>query len=187
MGCQVTHTDSDNDCVAMCLNGHPEAFRHIVARYDAALVSYLAGRLRDRDRAEETAEEAFARAFMALRGLRKPESIFSWLVGIADRVLKEEARHARRRFELTEDFESKAQAAPAVPDYDLEQKVAALPMTLREVVLLRFYGGLSCSEVSQRLGIPIGTVTKRLSRAYENLRESLAESGHARRDSEVLR
>jgi hypothetical protein len=44
----------------------------------------------------------------------------------------------------------------------------------REVVLMRYYGGLSCAEIGGNLGVPVGTVTKRLSRAYAMLRESLS-------------
>jgi len=39
--------------------------------------------------------------------------------------------------------------------------------------LLRFYGGLTCAEISRDLDVPIGTVTKHLSRAYAVLRETL--------------
>ncbi len=182
----MPHTDNDNDCVAKCLDGRPEAYSHLVARYEAPLVSYLAGRLHDRLRAEETAEEAFVRAFLTLAALRKRESFFPWLVGIADRVLKEDSRKARKQFELTDDLALAAQSPSPRPDYGLEDAVAKLPAPCREVVLLRFYGGLSCREVSDRLGVPVGSVTKRLSRAYEMLRESLKRSGDARPGREVL-
>jgi len=59
------------------------------------------------------------------------------------------------------------------PDYPLEEAVAALPETYRQVVLLRYYEGLSCLEVATRLGQPLGTVTKTLSRAYGLLRQEL--------------
>ena len=181
----MPQTDNDNDCVAMCLNGRPEAFRHLVVRYEAPLVSYLSGRLHDRLHAEETAEEAFVRAFLSLAALRKRESFFPWLVGIADRALKEDARKARRQFELTDDVARGLVAPGPPPDYDLERLVAQLPPPCREAVLLRFYGGLSCGEISERLGIPVGSVTKSLSRAYVTLRENLKRSDDARPAREV--
>ena len=58
-------------------------------------------------------------------------------------------------------------------NYELEKTIARLPESQRRVLLLRYYGGLSCLEVAQKLGIPLGTVTKNLSRAYKNLRELL--------------
>jgi len=42
------------------------------------------------------------------------------------------------------------------------------------VILLRYYEGLSCQEVAIRLAVPLGTVTKTLSRAYALLRQELA-------------
>jgi len=181
----MPQTDNDNDCVSMCLDGRPEAYKHLVARYEAPLVSYLAGRLHDRLHAEETAEEAFVRAFLSLAALRKRESFFPWLVGIADRVLKEDTRKARRQFELADDVADGLVAPGPAPDYDLERLVAQLHPPFREVVLLRFYGGLSCREISERLGVPVGSVTKSLSRAYGVLRESLKRSGETRPAREV--
>ena len=55
----------------------------------------------------------------------------------------------------------------------MEEAVAALPETYRQVILLRYYEGLSCLEVATRLGLPLGTVTKTLSRAYSLLRQEL--------------
>ena len=51
--------------------------------------------------------------------------------------------------------------------------MAALPEPCRAVVHLRFYSGLSCAEIAERLDVAPGTVTKNLSRAYAMLRESL--------------
>jgi RNA polymerase sigma factor (sigma-70 family) len=48
-----------------------------------------------------------------------------------------------------------------------------LPENHRQVILLRYYGGLSCQETAARLGMPLGTVTKTLSRAYVLLRQEL--------------
>jgi RNA polymerase sigma factor (sigma-70 family) len=55
----------------------------------------------------------------------------------------------------------------------LTDAVAKLPDVYREIIMLRFYGGQSCAEISHNLGVPLGTVTKRLSRAYSLLRERL--------------
>jgi len=51
--------------------------------------------------------------------------------------------------------------------------MAVLPENHRQVILLRYYEGLSCQEVATRLAMPLGTVTKTLSRAYVQLRHEL--------------
>jgi DNA-directed RNA polymerase specialized sigma24 family protein len=48
------------------------------------------------------------------------------------------------------------------------------PDDFREMILLRYYEGLSCREMAARFACPIGTVTKTLSRAYALLRKELA-------------
>ena len=55
----------------------------------------------------------------------------------------------------------------------MEEAIAVLPENHRQVILLRYYEGLSCQEVATRLGMPLGTVTKTLSRAYALLRQEL--------------
>ena len=72
--------------------GIQDDFRLLVQRYQKPLFSFLTTRLRDRPEAEEAAQESFVRAFMSLKKLRKPESFYSWLLGIAARVAKEQFR-----------------------------------------------------------------------------------------------
>ena len=86
----------DEQCVQSCLNGHPEAFRHLVERYQCPLMRCLRARLGNAEEATEAAQETFVRAYFALRKLRKPAAFFSWLLGIADRVAKETHRAAKR-------------------------------------------------------------------------------------------
>jgi RNA polymerase sigma-70 factor (ECF subfamily) len=66
-----------------------------------------------------------------------------------------------------------ANAADSREEYPLEEAIAALPETYRQVILLRYYEGLSCQEIATRLDLPLGTVTKTLSRAYALLRQEL--------------
>ena len=88
---------SDRDDIRLTLDGHLEAFGNLVERYQGPLLSYLAGQLRDKGRAEEVAQEAFVRSFFALKTLKKPDSFFSWLFGVARLVLKEQQRAEIRR------------------------------------------------------------------------------------------
>jgi len=168
---------TDRECIERCLDGHPEVFGRLVHRYQGPLVSYLTGRLADREQAEEAAQETFVRSYFALGKLRKPESFCSWLFGIAQRVAKEQLRAKGRRAEIASTLPERSRPRPPCHDYDLERAIAGLSKVYRDVILLRYYGDMSCPEVAERLGIPLGTVTKRLSRAYGLLRGSLVRSG----------
>ena len=166
---------TDKEYVEHCRDGHPEDFGLLVARYQKPLFSYLASRVGDGGQAEEAAQESFVRAFLSLKKLRKPESFYSWLLGIASRVAKEQFRSVARRERDREAAETMLNnASDRSETYPLEEAIAALPESHRRVILLRYYERLSCQEVATRLGVPLGTVTKRLSRAYALLRQELA-------------
>ncbi len=165
---------TDQEYVERCRNGEPEDFRQLVHRYQRLLFSFLNSRLGDQLQAEEAAQESFVRAFFSLEKLRKPASFYAWLLGIAGRVAKEQLRSRARRQQDREAAEAMlADAADGPEEYPLEEAIAALPDSYRQVIVLRYYEGLSCLEVAQRLGMPLGTVTKTLSRAYVQLRQEL--------------
>ena len=171
--------EPDRYYVERCLDGHPDDFRQLVLRYQGPLLAGIRCRQARFDEAEDAAQEAFVRAFAGLATLKKPDSFFSWLLGIAYRVLLERAREERRDRAGLARMAADTQASGPAPepwsgDAALEAGLAALPDQYREVILLRFYGDCSCNEVAERLAIPLGTVTKRLSRAYDELRRSLA-------------
>ena len=166
-------SESDQHYIECCLNGHSDDFRYLVRRYEAVLMAYLTGELRNRTIAEEAAQETFVRAYFGLDKLRKRQSFYSWLLGIAKRVAKEQQRSRNRHCELNDSLPEKAPAAEHSTDFALQRAIAELPATYRELILLRYYGGRSCSQIAGQLDIPIGTVTKTLSRAYGKLRESL--------------
>jgi RNA polymerase sigma-70 factor (ECF subfamily) len=175
---------TDKEYVDRCRDGHPEDFGLLVDRYQKPLFSYLASRVANFPQAEEAAQESFVRAFLSLKKLRKPESFYSWLLGIATRVAKEQFRSELHRRQDREAAETMlAGAAGHEQEYPLEEAMAALPENHRQVILLRYYEGLSCQEVSTRLAMPLGTVTKTLSRAYALLRQELKSPPTSRTNS----
>jgi RNA polymerase sigma factor (sigma-70 family) len=177
---------TDEEYVVSSRNGCPDHFRLLVLRYQRPLFAYLSSRLGDQLEAEEAAQESFVRAFFALKKLRKPESFYAWLLGIASRVLKEQFRaQARRKKDRAAAEELLATNSGPEPEYPLEEAIAVLPEAYRQVILLRYYEGLSCQEVATRLGMPLGTVTKTLSRAYALLRQELKARESAEATSQL--
>ncbi len=168
---------TDKFYIERCLDGHPDDFRYLVRRYQSVLLAHLAGKLGNKDSAEEVAQESLVRAYFNMNKLQKPESFFSWLLGIADRVAKEHQRknQIRRQRETIRSFSAEAAGPELSQDYALEAAVAELPAGYRKIVLLRYYGEHSCNQIAQRLDMPLGTVTKTLSRAYAMLRKSLQQ------------
>jgi RNA polymerase sigma-70 factor (ECF subfamily) len=172
--------DSDQFIIRKCLDGRPDAFRHLVRRYQAPVTAHISKRLRRRHLVEEAAQETFVRAFFNLEKLRKPEKFYSWLLGIAARVSKEELRKNGKVINLEDISALPAETVNTDTDMELEQAVSRLEDPYRQVVLLRFYANRSCREISEALDVPVGTVTKQLSRAYEKLRGLLKEDNSIR-------
>lgn len=174
--------ESDLLCIEQCLNGHPDEYRQLVLKYEKPIMAYLIGRMGDAEAASEVAQESFVRAFFRLNTLKQGNSFFPWLASIAQRVMLETFRRRRRERSLSETANPVASSEDdgLENDGELAEAVDRLPDIYREVTILRYFGGLSCAEVGERLGIPLGTVTKRLSRAYALLRESLTSRGTQR-------
>lgn len=175
---------TDKYYIERCLNGHSDDFRYLVRRYQAGLLAYLTGKLSNRDSAAEAAQETLVRAYFGLEKLEKPDSFFSWLLGIAGRVAKEQQRSQQRYRQFANSQPDKPACSKPRTDYALERAIAELPDSYRQLILLRYYSGHSCHQVAEQLDMPLGTVTKTLSRAYTVLRSSLQQQSRDE-DSEV--
>lgn len=169
-------TENDRYYVVRCLDGHPDDFRYLVQRYQSMLIANLTGQLGSYDRAEEATQETLVRAYFHLNRLKKPNSFFSWL-GISNRVAKEQRRKEKSwlRRVSSHSLPEEAPAGKESQHADLQKALSALPENYRQVILLRYYGERSCRQIAEQLEIPLGTVTKTLSRAYAMLRQSLQQ------------
>jgi len=168
-------TQNDKYFIEQCLDGRPDEFRHLVTRYQPAVNAYLTSQLHNLSNAEDAVQETFVRAYFGLKELKKRESFSSWLLGIANRVAKEQVRN---RMPLADMEELAAQQTAEPNDSDdlkLQRAFAQLPDAYREIILLRFYANQSCQQIAQNLTMPLGSVTKTLSRAYAQLRQLLEQ------------
>ncbi len=174
----------DARLIALSRTGNPEAFATLVQRHQRdvrAFVASQAGLGGGAGAVDEVATEAFTRAWLGLNGLQEAESFGSWVKGIARVVLLERARdngkahHAppEAPLQVLNGHPSAGGANGKAHDERLLKAVDELPEALREIVVLRFFAGLSCAQAAERLGVPVGTITKRLSRAYAELRRAL--------------
>jgi len=174
--------EMDQYYVERCLDGHPDDFRYLVRRYQGALLAHLTGNLGNKDKAEEAAQESLVRAYFNMDKLKKPQSFFFWLLGIADRVAKEHQRkeQIRQQREAIRSFSQEAGEPELSQDYALESAIAQLPEAYRKIVLLRYYANHSCNQIAESMVMPLGTVTKTLSRAYAMMRQSLQQQQRAK-------
>ena len=167
--------ENDGFYIQRCLDGHPDDFRHLVRRYKGPLLGHLAGQLGRSDLAEEALQEVFVRCYFGLSSLEKQSSFFAWMLGVANRVAKEQIRIEQRERQKAEKLAQMPAQSTGQRDWPLAKTVAKLDDFSRQLILLRYYGGHSCKDVAATLNIPIGTVTKSLSRAYAQLREMMKQ------------
>jgi RNA polymerase sigma factor (sigma-70 family) len=171
--------DRDVPTVKAAARGDASALAALVARsWDWAY--RLAWRmLRNREAAEDVAQEACIAAMRALPGLREPATYRAWFHRIAARLV---VRHAR--VPMTDSIERIDLAAFThdVDDaLDVNAAIDALGETLRIPVLLFYAFDMPTSEIARALGIPDGTVRWRLAEGRRRLRSIL--SGPASNES----
>lgn len=146
-----------------------------------ALVRFLYRKVWDVERAEDLAQEAFARALV-----HKPQNARGWLFIVAANMARDEARRAARERRhltlLTAEPTANALAAEAAVDVESDRTrvraaLAQLSPRDREVLLL-WDSGLSYDEIAAQTGLARGAIGTTLSRARRRLVEAY-EAGKA--------
>ena len=152
-------------------------FEALVRRHQPDALATALGLLGDRHEAEEAVQEATARAWRGLAGLRDPARFKAWFVGILYRACRD-----RQRFKI---LDRRARAGLPSPreaseegDRPALRAAMSLPDEYREPLVLFYVQDLSVVEIAETLGISEANAKVRLHRARRLLRERL--SGGAR-------
>jgi RNA polymerase sigma-70 factor (ECF subfamily) len=135
--------------------------------------------LRDGELARDAVQDGLIRAWTDLPGLRDPDRFDAWLYRLVVNACIDLARHRRRRgieVELTEiNSPPLRDMFRQSDDRELIGEVLRrLDAQGRAIVVLHYYLGLSLTDVSGTLGIPIGTVKSRLHRALSDMRVAIS-------------
>ncbi|MFF5245923.1 RNA polymerase sigma factor [Streptosporangium sp. NPDC000095] len=173
---------SDAEVIRMSLRD-PERFAEVFHKYFAAIHRYASARL-GADAADDVAAETFLAAFRQReRYDLSRHDARAWLFGIATNLIRRHRRDEVRLYRALERARDASVTDSGVSpvdraDADLAQRrlagaLAVLKAGDREALLLVAYGELSYAEVSDALGIPVGTVGSRLNRARRQVRKVL--------------
>ena len=125
----------------------------------------------------EAVDEAVYQALRALKKLRQPELLETWLTRILINTCHKELR--RRRWVTGEESLPDSAGPNAYDGLPLREAIRRLPEELRTVVILRYFAGYTLEETAQSLDLPRGTVYTRQRRALQLLRLELGEEGEA--------
>jgi RNA polymerase sigma-70 factor (ECF subfamily) len=184
--------------VARAKQGDREAFDDLVELYTPQVYSVALRITGSREEAEDCVQEAFLRAFSALRGFRGEAAFSTWLYRVAVNAANDAARR-RSRQPLSASDLSDSGSDDAPPDLDrvgrhhappanqpeeavLQQQrrrivlraIRSLPEKHRSVILLYDLQGLSYEQIARITKTRVGTVKSRLSRARLALKDLLA-------------
>ena len=186
---------TDQEIVALARAGHEPAYRELIRRYERPLFSLVFRMVRDRELAEDLAQETFVKALNALDSYRPEFKFSSWIFKIANNAAID---HLRRReldtlsldgsphAETPEAIEATAlqignrgeSPLDAVEAKELggaiEHAIGLLRPEYRSCILLRHVEGRAYEEIAEILNLPLGTVKTYIHRARNELRLSLA-------------
>jgi RNA polymerase sigma-70 factor (ECF subfamily) len=155
------------------------AFAELVRRFEESAFGWSLQLLDDPEEARDAAQDAFLTAWLKLRRLRDPAAFGAWL----KRVIATQCSRRRRRSRITEP--AGEETLRAVTECHLERRerqrhlaaaISRLPEAEHRVVVLFYFLGRKIDEIAAILGMPRGTVGKRLYSARIAIRRSLPRS-----------
>jgi len=182
--------------VQRCAAGDEAACTELVSEHQRMVIQLAMNLLGDRDEAVDLSQEVFLRVFRTIHRFRGQSSLRTWIYRIAVNQARNKHRFWRRRHRadqvsLDEHLATHGEfvsEGDATPERVLAQKELAtrlqtaldrLPFDQRTAIVLREIDGLSYDEIAFSLGLAIGTVKSRLTRARQALRLELNEARSA--------
>jgi RNA polymerase sigma-70 factor (ECF subfamily) len=178
--------------VQRCASKDELACAELVGEHQRMVVQLAVNLLDDREEALDLSQEVFLRVFRTIHSFRGQSSLRTWIYRIAVNQARNRHRFWRRRHRADQvsldehvavhgDLISGGQATPerALAQKELaarlQRALNKLPFDQRTAIVLREIDGLSYDEIAFSLGVAIGTVKSRLTRARQALRFELRE------------
>jgi RNA polymerase sigma-70 factor (ECF subfamily) len=176
--------------ISRCQNGEVQAFRELVERYEDRIYALACSIIGNPEAAKDLTQESFVRAYKALKRFEGKSSFYTWLYRISTNVCLNAAQKDQRRLDrvsldglqASHPISAERLFGTEEPENDMERidfreqidKVLnCLSPDHRAVVVLKDIEDLSQEEIADTLGVSVGTVKSRLSRARAHLREML--------------
>ena len=151
-------------------------FAGIVQRQQGMVFSIALHFVRNRQAAEELAQDVFLHLYQHLDSLKSPEHVTFWLRKVTSHRCIDYARRQKWSQVSLDDVPELAAATTArdpLLQRKLRQLVASLPERARAVVILRYQEDLTPTEIAEVLTMPVATVKSHLQRSLSMLREKI--------------
>lgn len=175
---------SDETLYRALVDGDLRAFDVLYERYEAPLFGFLRRQLNDATEAEDVLHEAFMAVLREREAGKSARSFKAWLFQVARHLCLNRVRTKQRSAKASDGVAVLMEVAEltAQPEQVLQHRqtaealkvaVAKLPPQMSELYHLRA-GGLSYEELSDVLGVPLGTVKSRMHELVKRLKEEVA-------------
>ena len=179
------------ELIERCAAGDEAACADLVAEHQRMVFQLACNLLGDRDEALDLSQDVFLRVFRTIHQFRGQSQLRTWIYRIVVNQARNRQRWWRRRYRsyqvsldqhLEQHGDDLAGRDQAAPDRMFAQKELAgrlasalerLPFDQRTAIVLREVDGLSYDEIAFSLGVTLGTVKSRLTRARQALRSVL--------------
>jgi RNA polymerase sigma-70 factor, ECF subfamily len=166
----------DSELVGRAVAGSAAAFGELVGRHERSLRAVAYYIVRDAHLAEDVVQDSFVSAYRQLATLKDRKSFSRWMAQIVRRQALAVAGRKVRMVPLNADTEDVvADDSLDLDSRQLLEAVMSLSDEEQRVLMLRHFDGHEMAAIAQITGEPVGTITKRLSRAHAHLRERLKE------------
>lgn len=170
--------EQDRVLVARIAAGNEEAMTELYGRHGRRIHAFALSRLGDPVAAADVVSETLVEVWRGAGRFAGRSRVTTWMLGIArHKLLDELRRRATRAHEELDDALADPDARDPGADLDgagartrLQQCLARLGAAHREAIHLAFFEDLSCGEIAEVAGIPVGTVKTRLFHARRWLR-----------------
>lgn len=164
----------DPAVVRAAASGDLDAFEELVRTFQAPVWRFIRDLVGDRHLAEDLTQETFVRAYTKLPSYGFRARFSTWLFQVARNVAIDALRARARRARLLEAVRPLSDAPGPDVANELQAALLALPVKLREALLLVEVLGMTCVEAGNVVGVPEGTVKSRLFHARKRLVEWFA-------------
>jgi RNA polymerase sigma-70 factor (ECF subfamily) len=169
---------NDHAIYRAAIQGDRDAFEMIIRSSSRNLFAIAYGILQSREEAEDVVQDTFVKAWKSRWRVRDPEKFPAWLSTIARHRARDLARRRRPEplphdFESAETVETRAAAANADLDSEVQAALSQLPELHRAAVTLRYFEDLDYATIEQTLGLTNGALRGILGRALGVMRRKL--------------
>ena len=163
--------------IEAAVGGDIDSFGQLCRQYYAVMAAVGYSILGEHQLAEDAAQETFARALVNLNKLKNNNNFGPWLAAICRNVAKDMLAEKVRQIS-SDDLQKVSQNKKTNENNRLiHRAIEQLPAPTKELVVLRYYDGLSYEQISSVLGISKASINGRLTRAKRKMAKYLKSNG----------